>query len=271
MMNSLLQQLSSSSNPGASSSSTPNSTSTSQDLSSESSSSSTLLSGLLGSNKKTLEKLSELKRENQELKSLEKLRPQLLDLQQQLLVLQEKYNENNNYYQHEIEILTEHNENITRNLTKLTKEYHEKEEELSQTIILIQQLTEKNKYLESESRQLLIDLDDAKYEIEQIRLNSLDPLLMNELQKKYEQLEIENKHLQRQKLTLSKDLNRFNTQSDSLIQIKEENFNLKSRVEELEAEKEAFKSMMEQLVESQPIENKSSARTKLGKLLKLKK
>jgi predicted RNase H-like nuclease (RuvC/YqgF family) len=82
---------------------------------------------------------------------------------------------------------------------------------------------------------------------------------------------VENKHLQRQKLTLSKDLNRLNTQSDSLVQLREENFILKSRVEELEAEKEAFKSVMEQLVESQPQETKSKARLKLGQLLKLKK
>jgi hypothetical protein len=55
------------------------------------------------------------------------------------------------------------------------------------------------------------------------------------------------------------------------VQLREENFVLKSRVEELEAEKEAFKSVMEQLVESQPTEKKSNARAKIAKLLKLKK
>jgi hypothetical protein len=264
--------------------------------------SSTLLSGLLGSNKKTMDKISELKKENLELKSLEKLRPQLLDLQQQLVTLQGKYSDQQQFYQQEVEMLTDDNQQLSHGITSLKHSLDEKMSELNQNIIMIQQLTERNKYLESESRQLLIDLDDAKYEIEQVRLGSVDPVAMDELQKKIEQLEgkqtsislplpsflapplpdhaslpsplccaVENKHLQRQKLTLSKDLNRLNTQSDSLVQLREENLILKSRVEELEAEKEAFKSVMEQLVESQPTEQKSNARMKLGKLLKLKK
>ncbi len=91
---------------------------------------------------------------------------------------------------------------------------------------------------------------------------------------------MENKHLHRQKLALSKDLNRLNTQGDSLVQLREENVTLKARVEvgnklfyllnldqELEAEKEAFKSMMETLVESQPNETKSTTKGKLGKFI----
>jgi chromosome segregation ATPase len=183
MMNSLLQQLSL-----AQSASAPKGFKSSANAASAADSS-TMLSGLLGSNKKTMEKISELKKENQELKSLEKLRPQLLDLQQQLTNLQSKYSEQQSFYHQELEMLTDHNEQLSHGITGLKLELDEKVEEVRQNVIMIKQLTERNKYLESESRQLLIDLDDAKYEIEQVRIGSVDPVAMDELQKKIEQLE----------------------------------------------------------------------------------
>jgi ABC-type lipopolysaccharide export system ATPase subunit len=78
---------------------------------------------------------------------------------------------------------------LSQSITTMKQDYEQKAEELKQQIIIIKQLTERNKYLESESRQLLIDLDEAKYEIEQIRFASVDPLAIDELQKKIEQLE----------------------------------------------------------------------------------
>lgn len=185
-MNLMLQQ-SNSKDPNLSTSTTPGSKD-SKDINSQNNNS-TILSGFLGNNKKSNEKINELQLQIKELKSLEKLRPQLLELQQQLTNLQTKYNEQQSYYHNEIQLLTEHNEQLSNGVVVFKKELDEKILEISQNAIIIKQLNEKVKYLESESRQLLIDLDDAKYEIEQIRQSSADPLLIDELQKKIEQLE----------------------------------------------------------------------------------
>jgi hypothetical protein len=198
MINSLLQQLSlqqqtqhtntSKGKKGSSSSSQPSGGDGDPPPPSDPSSSS-LLSGLMGSNKKTMETISQLKKENLELKSAQQLRPQLLDLQHQLATLQNQLTEQQRYYEGEMEQLVEHNEALSHGITMMKGDSEERGEELKQQIIMIKQLTERNKYLESESRQLLIDLDEARYEIEQIRLSSVDPLAMDELQKKIEQLE----------------------------------------------------------------------------------
>lgn len=186
MMNLMLQQQTASK---AGDSNSTSSTPTKDSKDSNSQNNSTLLSGFLGNNKKSNEKINELQLQIKELKSLEKLRPQLLELQQQLSNLQTKYNEQQSYYHNEMQLLTEHNEQLSNGIVIFKKELDEKILEISQNAIIIKQLNEKVKYLESESRQLLIDLDDAKYEIEQIRQTSADPQLIDELQKKIEQLE----------------------------------------------------------------------------------
>jgi chromosome segregation ATPase len=189
MINSLLQQLSLQQQSLQQPAAKGKKGSTSAPIDSNPTNDSSLLSGLLGSNKKTMEKIAQLKQENQELRSAEKLRPQLLDLQQQLVATQTKLSEQQSYYEAELEQLSEHNMALSQSITTMKQDYEQKVEELKQQIIIIKQLTERNKYLESESRQLLIDLDEAKYEIEQIRFASVDPLAIDELQKKIEQLE----------------------------------------------------------------------------------
>lgn len=148
-----------------------------------------LISGLMGSSKKHTEQISVLKRKNAELKHLEQLRPQLLDLQQQLSDEKKKAVEKDERFSDEITTLTDHNQKLEDALLEYKKRSSGAEAELEQAKSLVQQLSEKAKHLESEGRQLALDLEDARQEVEHIRAEAVDPLVVQQLESKVEELE----------------------------------------------------------------------------------
>ena len=141
-----------------------------------------------GSNKQTLQELATLKKQMKELKPLEKLRPQILALQQELVEaaksktdLQDRLTDDNIQ-------LTEHNEELAKanEAAEEAQEELQKEVEVSKGLVL--ELTERIKQMEGEGRQLQIELKEARLETEYIKSTSADPSRIAELEAKAKEL-----------------------------------------------------------------------------------
>ncbi|CAE7666693.1 unnamed protein product, partial [Symbiodinium microadriaticum] len=102
-----------------------------------------IMSGLMGSNKKYTDQIASLQRTNAELKHLEKLRPQLLELQQQLADVKQEAVAKEERSTDEIATLTDHNQKLAAALIEYKKLSKRSEEELEQAKALVQQLTDK--------------------------------------------------------------------------------------------------------------------------------
>jgi chromosome segregation ATPase len=147
------------------------------------------ISNLLGNNRKTTEKLAELKRQNEELRSLEKLRPQLLDLQQQLASSRSGAEEQKERYEEEIATLTDHNEQLSAATLAYKNSYEAAKADATEASAIVQQLTDRVKHLESEGRQLSIDLEEARYATEYIKEHSADPAVVKQQERRIQELE----------------------------------------------------------------------------------
>ena len=148
-----------------------------------------MISGLMGSNKQTLEKMAALKRQVAELKPLEKLRPQLMELQHKLEQAQLQAAEEIKGKNEEIHVLTEHNHQLTdalagikADLESVTAECETLKEDIS---IYQQRVLD----LEETERRLNVDLEDARAEIEHLVETSADPEVIEELEQKLEELQ----------------------------------------------------------------------------------
>lgn len=224
-----------------------------------------MISGLMGSNKQTLEKMAALKRQVAELKPLEKLRPQLMELQHKLDQAQLQAADEIKGKNEEIHTLAEHNHQLAdalvgvkADLESVTAECEALKEEVSSNQ---QRISE----LEEIERRLNVDLEDARAEIEHLVETSADPEVIEELEQKLEELQSkrfksimlrannvaidERKHWQRKATSLSKDLQKLMSNGTDLVQLREENLSLAAKVEELMAERTAFREAMQQTME----------------------
>ena len=148
-----------------------------------------LISGLLGgSNKQTLQELASLKKQLVELKGLEKLRPQILQLQQKLAEAEKSQSEMEKRLTQDNVILSEHNEELIAANSKVNdiKADLEKEVEVSKGLVI--ELTERVKILEGEGRKLQVELKESRLEVEYVRSTSADPSIVSELEAKIKEL-----------------------------------------------------------------------------------
>jgi len=223
-----------------------------------------IMSGFLGSNKQTLQELAALKKQMVELKPLEKLRPQILSLQQELAAAEKDKKEMKEKLTEDNVLLTEHNEELMADMerAKLAKETLAKEVEVSKGLVL--DLTERVKALEGEGRQLQVDLKEARLEVEYVRSISADPSVVGELEGKVKELLSEKKHWQKKAQSLSKDVQRLMGTGDEAMELREENHNLKYRIEELKAERQAFRDVMQQTMMQEVIAPEAKSSSKGG-------
>jgi chromosome segregation ATPase len=147
-----------------------------------------MISGLMGSNKQTLEELASLKRQNLELKNLEKLRPQLLELQQQISQLKQNHEIDIKKLYEENIVLTKDNENMVQSLSTLNNTLENKLTELNHLKSIISEYTEKNNSLEKQLSEIHNQILEYQTEIEYIRSISADPVVVDELTQKNEEL-----------------------------------------------------------------------------------
>jgi chromosome segregation ATPase len=147
-----------------------------------------MISGLMGSNKQTLEELASLKRQNLELKNLEKLRPQLLELQQQIIQLKQNHEIDIKKLYEENIVLTKDNENMVQSLSTLNNTLENKLTELNHLKSIISEYTEKNNSLEKQLSEIHNQILEYQTEIEYIRSISADPVVVDELTQKNEEL-----------------------------------------------------------------------------------
>ena len=147
-----------------------------------------IMSGLLGSNKQTLQELASLKKQMVELKPLEKLRPQILALQQELAAADKSKKEMQGRLTEDNVLLTEHNEELLVDIerAKAAKEGLEKEIDVSKGLVI--DLTDRVKELEGQGRQLQVDLKEARLEVEYVKSTSADPSVVGELEGKVKEL-----------------------------------------------------------------------------------
>jgi chromosome segregation ATPase len=141
----------------------------------------------VGSNKKYTDEIAALKKKNAELKSAEQLRPQLLDLQQQLAVMKKESEEREEETSDEIATLSDHNQKLAAAVIEYKKSSDRDQQELEHARSLYQALTERAKHLESEGRQLEVDLAEAREELEAVRAAAVDPLVVQTLEAKVEE------------------------------------------------------------------------------------
>lgn len=145
------------------------------------------MGGLMGSNKKYTDQIAALKKKNAELQSAEQLRPQLLELQQKLAEMKKmaelKFEESSD----EIATLSDHNQKLAAAVIEYKKSSERDQIELDHAKSLVQQLTERTKHLESEQRQLAMDLEEARFELESVRAAAVDPLVVQTLEAKVEE------------------------------------------------------------------------------------
>lgn len=140
------------------------------------------------SNKETARELAALKKQMVELKPLEKLRPQILALQQDLVEAEKSKKELEDRLTEDNVLLTEHNEELVaaNKDAKELKEKLEKEVEMSRGLVV--DLTERVKQMEAEGRQLQINLKEARLETEYIKSTSADPSRIGELEARVKEL-----------------------------------------------------------------------------------
>ena len=147
-----------------------------------------IMSGFLGSNKETLKELAALKKQLVELKPLEKLRPQILALQQELAQAKEDKKEVEEKLTQDNVLLTEHNQELLASYEKAKENEAAIEKEIETSKELVIELTERVKQLEAEGRQLQIEVKEAKLEVEYVRSISADPSVVGELEAKVKEL-----------------------------------------------------------------------------------
>lgn len=200
------------------------------------------------SSSKTRESVSQLKAEIEELKKLERLRPQLMELQQRIVSMRNDAEENDKKWSEDCSNLREHNQELAAALKQCQKIAEKHNSEKDDALSLANEWSLKAEKAEREVRRLNDELDDFRERMAELSAKVVNPKDIENLNEKILELESkfwppvfstflitsfyaeENKHWQRMAQNLSKDVQKLSGTADS-VHIKEENVRLQRRLE----------------------------------------
>lgn len=139
--------------------------------------------------------VAQLTFENDELKKLERLRPQLMELQQKLSNLQKDADDAEKLRNDEISILTEHNKELAAALKQAHKAAEKSISEKEDGLKLANEWSVKAERAEREVRKLSEELEEFKDRITDMTTQSIDPIVVDQLNDKIVELESKGNHV----------------------------------------------------------------------------
>eukprot|EP01041_Mallomonas_annulata_P005095 gene5095-10192_t len=153
-------------------------------------------SGLAGfmnpSSHRLQEQVVDLSRKNAELKSLEKLRPQVMELQQKLFTSQEELKNIQSSLSTENQSLTEQNKQLSATLHSFRQTVDIATMESADAKASVKEYAQRLESLGKEQQSLILDLQASRKELDVMRSNAPDPKIVNELEAKIDELTGEN-------------------------------------------------------------------------------
>jgi chromosome segregation ATPase len=169
--------------PGGSGSSTPSQTPTKGAASA--------LSAVTGvfSSGKAKETIAFLTAENTELKKLERLRPQLMELQQRLSAAQKQAEEAEAKRSEDVASMTEHNRDLALALKQAQKSTELANAEREDAIKLASEWSAKASKAERELAQVSAELEELKERLAEVTMGAIDPNIVEGLNEKIAELE----------------------------------------------------------------------------------
>jgi len=169
-----------------------------------------------------------------------------MDLQQMLQTAQEESTAIQEKYQKEQISLIDQNNQLSETLRSFRQTIDLATTEAAEAKSKINEYTEVISEMERKEKQLMTELTETRTELEEARKRVMDPTVINDYEAKLAELTGERKHWQKKAQSLSKDMQRMIQTSSDVAQLKEENGRLVHRIEELIAERTAFREAMQQ-------------------------
>lgn len=199
--------------------------------------------------RKEKQSIAQLTAENEELKKLERLRPQLMELQQKVSNMEKEAEDNKKLREEESASILDHNKELATALKQAQKLAEKCTADKEDGLAMANEWSSKAEKAEREVRRLSEEIDDMREQMTDLSAQSIDPLVVDQLNEKIIELEKENKHWQRMAQNLSKDVQKLSGTADT-VHIKEENIRLQRRLEEVTAECNSIKEAMQKMAEA---------------------
>lgn len=143
------------------------------------------------SNPKVKEQITKLTEENNELKKLERLRPQLMELQQRITVLQREAEENDAKRSEAIETLSDENKELAEALRQSQQSLEAVAADRENSLRIANEWSNKAARAEREITKMSGEIEELKERISEMTMQAVDPLVVDGLQDKIVELESE--------------------------------------------------------------------------------
>jgi t-SNARE complex subunit (syntaxin) len=140
------------------------------------------LSGFLNTNQKLQDQISQLTRQNYELKQLERLRPQLMELQQRVAVMQEEHFKGRVKFVEETAALTESNQELQLQLKAANRSLEGIMVELADAKAYAENQSQRVKEFIILEQQLRSDLELERKNAQEVASKLIDPCKYHELE-----------------------------------------------------------------------------------------
>mmetsp|Transcript_38389 Transcript_38389/g.39064 ORF Transcript_38389/g.39064 Transcript_38389/m.39064 type:complete len:290 (+) Transcript_38389:410-1279(+) len=203
------------------------------------------LSGFMNSDRQLRDQITQLTRQNHELKQLERLRPQLMELQQRVATMQEENFKTRVKFAEDTALLTETNQELQLQLKACHRTIESLNNDLREIKSFADTLNAKVEEGSERERELQLQIEEREREMLEMTAKSVDPAKLAEIEGQLSEAVGERKHWQSKAQSLSKDMQRMMGLAADLVQLKEENERVQHRLEEVETEKCAFKQAMQ--------------------------
>jgi chromosome segregation ATPase len=140
---------------------------------------------------KAKETIAQLTSENIELKKLERLRPQLMELQQRLAVVQKQADDAEAKLAEESASLSDHNRELAQALKQSQKTAEAANTEKDEALKLAGEWSAKASRVEREVTQLKSELEELRERLAEVTMSTIDPAVIEGLNEKISELESE--------------------------------------------------------------------------------
>lgn len=141
--------------------------------------------------RKEKQSIAQLTAENEELKKLERLRPQLMELQQKLATLQKEADDAAKQRESDSVSLIEENKELAIALKQAHKQAEKSNADKEDGLALANEWSSRAEKAEREVRRITEELDDVKEQMADMATQSIDPMVVDQLNDKIVELESE--------------------------------------------------------------------------------
>ena len=141
--------------------------------------------------RKEKQTIAQLTAENEELKKLERLRPQLMELQQKVETLQKAATDAEKQHTEEYASILEDNNELATVLKQAQRNAEKSNTDKDDALALANEWSAKAEKAEREVRRLHEEVDDLKEQLAEAASQSIDPIVVDQLNEKIVDLESE--------------------------------------------------------------------------------